>query len=325
MPELPEVTTTVNGLNEVLPKLVIKDVWSDYFLRTKNKRKDTIKNKKYFEYFRKEIIGEKVKEVERRGKNILIHLTGDRSTSLTASKTILIHMKMTGHFLYGKYKKVSPRRDLGHSKGLASGEIWKPIEKGPLQNSFNKFIHLVFTLSNTQCLAFSDMRKFAKVMLFETHKRADLIDLSGLGPEPLNNLSLETLRTQLLLKPKGKIKTVLMDQSVLAGIGNIYSDEILWTSDVHPERTPASLSEKEIKDIWKSIKVILESSIKMGGDSMSDYRNIYGEKGGFQNAHKVYRRTKEKCLKRNCGGTIQRKVIGGRKCHFCDRHQKYKK
>src|SRR5437762_10750130 len=95
MPELPEVTTTVAGLNRVLPKLTIKDVWSDYHIHTTNKRLDTIKNKKYFEQFRKEITGEKVKGAERRGKNVLIHLTG--------GKTILAHMKMTGHFLYGKY------------------------------------------------------------------------------------------------------------------------------------------------------------------------------------------------------------------------------
>lgn len=310
MPELPEVTTTVNGLNEVLPKLTIKDVWSDYFLRTKNKRTDTIKNKKYFDRFKKEVSGKKVISAERRGKNILIHLTGGRSTSLTAGKTILIHMKMTGHLLYGKY--------------FWDGKKWKSNEK-LLSDSFNQFIHLIFTLSNGKHLAFSDMRKFAKVILFETHKRDGLIDLASLGPEPLDNLSLQTLEKQLHTKPKGKIKTVLMDQSVLAGIGNIYSDEILWATGVHPERTPASLSEKELKDIWKAIGVILKSSIKMGGDSMSDYRNIYGEKGGFQNTHKVYRRTKERCLKKGCVGIIQRKIIGGRSSHFCNRHQKYKK
>jgi formamidopyrimidine-DNA glycosylase len=299
MPELPEVTTTVNGLNEVLPKLKIKDVWSDYFLRTKNKRTDNIKNKKYFEHFKKEIIGERVTHAERRGKNVLIHLTG--------SKTILIHMKMTGHLLYGKYK--------------FDKSLWKS-DAPLLSDPFNKFIHLIFTLSNGEHLAFSDMRKFAKVILFETHKRDDLVDLSSLGPEPLNNLSLDVFREQLSTKPSGKIKTVLMDQAVIAGIGNIYSDEILWEAGVHPERTVKSLKEAEIKGMWKAMKIILENSIKMGGDSMSDYRNVYGEKGKFQNAHKVYRRTKQKCLKRGCGGTIERKVIGGRSSHFCNTHQK---
>ena len=113
-----------------------------------------------------------------------------------------------------------------------------------------------------------------------------------------------------------------MDQATIAGIGNIYSDEILWEAGIHPERTVKSLNTTELKNMWKTVKTILESSIKMGGDSMSDYRNIYGEKGNFQKAHKVYRRTKEKCLKKGCPGIIQRKIIGGRSSHFCNIHQK---
>ncbi len=299
MPELPEVTTTVNGLNEVLSKLTIKDVWSDYFLRTKNKRKDTIKNKKYFDKFKNEVTGEKFKNAERRGKNVLIHLSGN--------KTVLIHMKMTGHLLYGKY--------------IWENNSWVSKEK-LLSDPFNKFIHLIFTLSNGKHLAFSDMRKFAKVIIFETDKRHDVIDLTGLGPEPLPDLSLSVFKNQILKKPAGKIKTVLMDQSIIAGIGNIYSDEILWTAGVNPERTASTLNNKEIENMWRATKEILVSSIKMGGDSMSDYRNIYGQKGNFQNAHKVYRRTKEQCLKKGCKGIITRKIIGGRSSHFCNIHQK---
>jgi formamidopyrimidine-DNA glycosylase len=299
MPELPEVTTTVNGLNEVMKKLSIKDVWSDYFVKTANKRTDNIKNKKYFEKFKKELVGEKFINSERRGKNVLIHFTNN--------KTVLIHMKMTGHLLYGNYSW--------------NGRKW--VTKDPLlSDSFNQFVHLIFNLSNGKSLAFSDMRKFAKVLMFETDKKESHIDLVGLGPEPLDNLSKETLERQILTKPNWDIKTVLMDQGVVAGIGNIYSDEILWTANVHPERTPKSLASKEIKDIWKATVEILKHSITMGGDSMSDYRNVYGEKGNFQNAHKVYRRTKEKCLKKGCAGTICRKIIGGRSSHFCDTHQK---
>lgn len=299
MPELPEVTTTVNGLNEVLPKLTVIDVWTDYHIKTANKRTDNIKNKKYFEKFRKELIGETFKNAERRGKNVLIHFTHN--------KTVLIHMKMTGHLLYGAYQW--------------NGKVWKS-EDPLLRDPFNQFIHFIINFSNGKSLAFSDMRKFAKVLMFETDTKQTHVDLAPLGPEPLEKLSKELLKKQLLTKPIGKIKTVLMDQSVLAGIGNIYSDEILWTAGVHPERTPKSLSEKELTLVWKAIPTILESSITMGGDSMSDYRNIYGEKGGFQNSHKVYRRTKQTCLKRGCGGVIQRKIIGGRSSHFCNTHQK---
>lgn len=299
MPELPEVTTTVNGLNEVLPRLIVKDIWTDYHIKTSNKRTDTIKSKKYFETFKKELVGEKFKNAERRGKNILIHFTNN--------KTVLIHMKMTGHLLYGKYNW--------------DGTVWKS-DTPLLRDPFNQFIHFVINFSNGKSLAFSDMRKFAKVLMFETDKKHTHIDLAPLGPEPLDNLSKETLKTQLLLRPTGKIKSVLMDQSILAGIGNIYSDEILWASSVHPERTPKSLTEKELATIWKSIGLILAEGIEMGGDSMSDYRNVYGEKGNFQNSHKVYRRTSQKCLKRGCPGTIKRKIIGGRSTHFCNTHQK---
>src|SRR3989344_4312531 len=135
-------------------------------------------------------------------------------------------MKMTGHLLYGKYKRIS---NFQFPISKQKQEKWVPVEKGLLQDSFNQFIHLIFTLSNGKHLAFSDMRKFAKVILFETSKRDEITDLSLLGPEPLHNLTLQTFRKQLLKKPSGKIKTVLMDQSVIAGIGNIYSDEILWT------------------------------------------------------------------------------------------------
>ena len=257
MPELPEVQTTVNGLNSTIVNLKVIDVWSDYFLRTASKSTTTIKNKKYFEHFKKEITGEKIKEVERRGKNVLVHLSGN--------KTILVHMKMTGHFLY---------------------------------DNKDKFIHLDFSLSNGKHLAFSDIRKFAKVFLFETDKRNDLIDISTLGPEPLDDLSFEKFSEQISKKPSGKIKTVLMDQSVVAGIGNIYSDEILWEAGIHPERKAEKISRAEMKKIWQAMKKILEKSISMGGDSMSDYRNIYGKKGEFQNAHKVYRRAGQKCYKK---------------------------
>ncbi len=312
MPELPEVQTTVSGLNSTIKNLKITTVWSDYFLNTANKRTDNIKNKKFFEKFKKEIVGQKIKNAERQGKNILIHLSGDR--------TILIHMKMTGHLLYGKYLKLSPRRDL-RDKGLTSGKVWQAIDKGYLLDPFNQFIHLVFSLSNGKHLAFSDVRKFAKVTFFETKNRGKVLDIVNLGPDPLQNLSLSDFQKQLNKKPNGKIKTVLMDQSVISGIGNIYSDEILWLSGVHPERTVKNISGSEMKKIWQATTEILLKSISLGGDSMSDYRNIFGEKGNFQKSHAVYRKTGERCSKRNCGGIIMRKVIGGRSAHFCSVHQ----
>lgn len=309
MPELPEVTTTVNGLNDVLPNKTITGVWSDYFIGTASKRLDTIKNKKYFDYFKNELIGEKVKIAERKGKNVLIHFTNN--------KTVLIHMKMTGHLLYGKYKRVASSQHL-----VARENTWVAIEPKELKDPFSRFIHLIFILNNGKHLAFSDMRKFAKVTLFETNKKNLMEDLIKLGPDPIDNLSLKDFSSQIRKKINGKIKTVLMDQSIIAGIGNIYSDEILWDAGIHPERAVKNISEKEMGLMWKAMKKLLVKSIKMGGDSMSDYRNIYGQKGNFQKAHKVYKRKNEKCLKKNCNGTIKRIIVAGRSSHFCDTHQK---
>ncbi len=108
---------------------------------------------------------------------------------------------------------------------------------------------------------------------------------------------------------------------MIAGVGNIYSDEVLWASSVHPEQRVSKLSEKQKKEIFKNLKVILLKSIKLGGDSMSDYRNPYGEKGRFQDFHKVYRKTGQKCGKRGCSGIIKRIIVGGRSAHFCPLHQ----
>lgn len=321
MPELPEVTTTVHGLNQVLPHQTITDVWSDYHIGTKNKSTDVIKNKKFFDTFKKEVVGETFLNAERRAKNILIHLTGN--------KTILIHMKMTGHLLYGTYSKqfkISNLKFKIDSKTKSQKDTedmyeWKSNDKH-LSDPFNQFIHFTLSLSNGKTLAFSDMRKFAKVTLFETDKKTSHIDLKNLGPEPLTELTASLLQTQLSKKPNGVIKTVLMDQTVVAGIGNIYSDEILWISGIHPERKVSSLTSSEIKKIFTAMVDVLNTGIELGGDSMSDYRNIYGERGGFQNSHKAYRRTGQHCLRKGCSGTIIRKVVGGRSAHFCSIHQK---
>lgn len=303
MPELPEVETTKKGLEKETVGLKILDVWTD--LDTKDKRKsDTISNRKYFTLFKKEAKGKKIISVERRAKNILLNLSG--------GKTILIHMKMTGHLLYGKFK---------HKK---EKNMWVPAEKGgPMNDPFNRFLHVVFSLSNKKHLAFSDMRKFGKITMLSTQKAHEGKHLNNIGPEPLDKkFTLKLFKERILNKPKGKIKSVLMDQSVMAGIGNIYSDEVLWEVGVLPERKPKDIKSKEFEKIHQAIKEILKKGIKLGGDSMSDYRNIYGKPGNFQIHHKAYRRTGEKCLKRGCTGTIQRKVIGNRSAHFCDKHQK---
>lgn len=300
MPELPEVETTTKGLRKTIINLVIKDVWTD--LSTKDKRqREAIANPKYFKIFKKEILGKKVLSIERRAKNILINISG--------SKTILVHLKMTGHLLYGKYKFAKNK--------------WTPNEKGPLHDPYNRFVHAVFIFSNQKHLAFSDARKFGKITLLDTKTAHDSKHLKNIGPEPLLlDFNLAILKERLNKKPNGKIKTVLMDQSIIAGIGNIYSDEILWRAGVHPERKVSNIKEAEMKLIFKAIKETLRKGIDFGGDSMSDYRNIQGLPGKFQLHHEAYRRTGEKCGKKNCKGIILRKVVNGRSAHFCSVHQK---
>ncbi len=311
MPELPEVETTTRGLRKEVLGLRILDVWTD--LDTKDKRKsDTVANKSFFKKFKKEVFNTKVISVERKAKNILINLNNN--------KTILVHLKMTGHLLYGKYKFIKNK--------------WTPDEKegSPLYDPYNIFIHLVFILSNKKHLAFCDTRKFGKITLLDTKTAHDTKHLSNLGPDPLEkDFDLSTLKERISKKPNGKIKTVLMDQSIIAGIGNIYSDEILWHSSIHPERKVSSLNKIEISSMLKYSKEILSKGIDFGGDSMSDYRNIYGLRGEFQMHHQAYRRTGEKCRmsrvfsrgrKKDCNGVILRKIINGRSGHFCNKHQK---
>jgi formamidopyrimidine-DNA glycosylase len=117
--------------------------------------------------------------------------------------------------------------------------------------------------------------------------------------------------------PKRAVKTVLMDQSIIAGIGNIYSDEMLHRAKILPFRTPDSLTGKEVGDLFSAMKEVLTAGINFGGDSTSDYRNIKGERGAFHSNHLVYLRTKERCLRKKCSGTIEKKTIGGRSAHFC--------
>jgi formamidopyrimidine-DNA glycosylase len=236
---------------------------------------------------------------EGEGKNILVDLSGN--------KTLLIHQKLTGHLLLGKWT-------------LEKGE-WKADITGPLsEDPMNRFLHLVFWLDNGQMLALSDLRKFAKVELWDSKELSQSEQMNKLGPEPLDkNFTFQKFQG-VLKKKKGKIKSILMDQTVIAGIGNIYSDEILWQAKIHPFKDVSKLREDELKEIFLAMKEILKKAIAAKGESISDFRRISGEKGGFDPLRKVYRREGEKCPR--CGTIIKRIKIGGRSAHFCPKCQK---
>ncbi|MFA5935137.1 MAG: bifunctional DNA-formamidopyrimidine glycosylase/DNA-(apurinic or apyrimidinic site) lyase [Candidatus Paceibacterota bacterium] len=317
MPELPEVQTTVNILNKKIKNLSILDVWTDYD-SVFHKNKENIKDKIYFKFFRQQLLNKKILFVERRAKNVLINVSGNPNQK-QSGKTILVHMKMTGKLLYGKYEFIVP---YGRSPEGMNNKKWFPVNDVYLSDPFNRFIHLVFNLSDGKHLVLSDTRKFAKVFLFDTDKISDLKDLNKLGPEPLDKgFTYKIFKKRLLMKPNGKIKTVLMDQEIISGIGNIYSDEVLWYSCISPIKKVKEINDRELKNLFKNVKKILELSISVGGDSMSDYRNPFGKKGGYQDLHKVYRKAGTKCVFHGCHGTIKRIIVGGRSTHYCDQHQ----
>ncbi len=285
MPELPEVQTIVSDLKKVLPGLKITGFWTDIAA---------------FKKIEKSVVGRKITGIERRGKNILI--------GLSDNLTLLIHQRMTGHLLYGLF-------------GFAQG-VWKAKEAGPLRDDpQNRFIHLVFSLSGGKQLALSDLRKFAKVFIAPTEKLNQLPDISKLGPEPLKTSFDFRKFKSAFENRRGKIKQILMNQEIIAGIGNIYSDEILWEAGIHPLKPLEKLNEGELKKIFNAVKKVLERGIKAKGDSMSDYRRPSGEKGGYQKIQNAYQKTGEKC-KKGDGGIIKRIKIAGRSGHFCPIHQK---
>src|SRR3989344_1813294 len=243
MPELPEVQNTVNDLRKKLVGLKFKDVWTDW--------PKTFKKAGGFENFKKTIKNKKILSVSRRAKFIVIDIEGKYS--------IFIHQKISGHLLYGKWK-------------LAEGK-WQSVVKGPLKDDpENKYIRTIWLLNNGYQLAFADLRRFGKVVLVKDGDLSELPEIKDLGPEPLE-INFSQFK-KLFEKKKGRIKQVLMDPFFIVGIGNIYSDEILWKSGIHPLSRTENLSNTDLKKIHSSTQEILKKAIKAGGTSIQDYPKI---------------------------------------------------
>jgi formamidopyrimidine-DNA glycosylase len=278
MPELPEVETIVNELNQVLKNRKIKEVflnWDKLF-----------KKRIELEDFKKILKNKKILKVSRRAKNILIELEG--------GLILLIHLKLTGRILYGE-------------KSF--------IEKDP-------YLRFYLVLDNQKIMALSDLRKFAKILLIKKEELEKIEDLKDLGPEPLaKDFTLEKLIERLKNKNK-KIKEVLMDQKVIAGIGNIYANEILWEAGINPFKLSKDLNQKEFENLYKAIRKVLSLAIKYQGSTISDemYRDIYGKEGEYGKIRKVYQREGEKCFR--CQSKILRKVQNGRSTFYCPKCQK---
>lgn len=205
---------------------------------------------------------------------------------LSGGETLIIHLRMTGHLAV--VERDAPLQDHTHTiLGLASGKE----------------------------LRFRDPRKFGRVYLVRDPQEV----LAKLGPEPLSPGFTPGVLAQQLERRSMRLKSLLLDQRFVAGVGNIYADEALFYAGLHPERRADTLSEQEIEALHNAIQKVLRMGIEREGASIDRYRKPDGTRGDMQNAVAVFRRTGEPCF--HCGAPIQRIVLGGRSTHFCPQCQ----
>jgi len=290
MPELPEVQTVVSDLNQKIKGDIITDFWSDWPKAIKN-----LSLKK----FKQEIKNRKILGARRIGKNIFMDLSG--------GKTLYIHLKMTGHLL------------------VKSSKFKVQSSKNYFSDKVNQYIHHSWELKDKKGkikkLDFSDVRKFAKIVLDDTEKISQLSEIKKLGLDAMDSqLTLKKFQKRLKKKKNKLIGLVLMDQETIAGIGNIYRSEILWEAGLSPTKMVKNLKEKEWQVLYASMKKVLKKAIKMRGTSQSDYRDTSGAPGSFQKVLQVYKKDGEKCS--SCGIIIKRQMLGQRSLFFCPKCQK---
>jgi formamidopyrimidine-DNA glycosylase len=232
------------------------------------------------QYFQDQLIGHRFIAVDRRGKYLLLRLDGDL--------TIVSHLRMEG-----KYALM--------------------IDK---DMPYVRFQHVWFTFSDDSELRYFDSRKFGRMTIVKTGTEMSVIGgLSKIGPEPTASDFSVTDFTQKLARHKKAIKTVILDQSVVAGVGNIYADETLWMSRIHPEQAANSLDAKQIQALHDNIIAELAEAIRLKGTTVHSFVDAEGESGGFQNKLQVYGRKGEPCTR--CGTPIVKIKVGGRGTHFC--------
>jgi len=230
------------------------------------------------EDFKERVQGKTIKGLSRRGKYLLLHLSQEN--------LLVLHLRMTGRFLYvAQYEEIT------------------------------KHTHVVFCLNNGYQLRFIDIRQFGTIYLLKENEFNSIKGLHNLGPEPLGeNFTKEGL-TEALAKKNKKIKQVLLDQDVVAGLGNIYADEVLFEAHILPERTASSLTVNEIQALYYSILKVLKEAICHRGTSFRDYVDSGGQKGEHQNHLKVYQRQGQECSR--CCCQLKKEKIAGRSSHYC--------
>jgi len=273
MPELPEVETVVRGLRRTILGKKIKNlkIFPSRILHSSPA------------FLKRNLIRQRIQEITRRGKNIII--------KLSSGDLLLIHLGMTGNLFY----------------------LNKPALMG-------KHDHIELEFTDKTYLRYSDIRKFGKFKLMKSYQAIKEDVLKKLGPDP-TEISRDDF-VQLLRGKKGRIKSVLLNQSIIAGIGNIYADEALFEAKIHPLQKVSDISRKKLIKLHQAIQKVLRKAIKAGGSSVDNYRDVDGKSGFFQFYHKVYGREGELC--KRCGTKIKRIIISQRSAHFCPECQKRK-
>lgn len=308
MPELPEVQTIVNELNHKLKNRRIKQV-------EVNEPKmnaigpETVSNIRQVKgdkvsKFVKLLIGQKITSVKRRAKLLIFDLSGPLC--------ILVHLKMTGQFIFEDKQQ---RKKTG-GKYRMFNKLTAPLIQLP-----GKHTHVIFSFADGSHLYFNDIRKFGYMKIVRDDEINQVRELQEYGPEPLDKkFTYEIFSSAVKKRSSGKIKQVLMDPKVVAGIGNIYSDEILFHAKVRPTRKVSSITNNELRNIYKWIKPVLSKGIKAKGSSVGDFVRTDGSWGQMGKYHFVYGRKGQKC--KVCGTTIEAVKLNGRTGSFCPRCQK---
>ncbi|MGQ9824168.1 MAG: bifunctional DNA-formamidopyrimidine glycosylase/DNA-(apurinic or apyrimidinic site) lyase [Desulfotomaculales bacterium] len=235
------------------------------------------------EVFNSLLPGKKIKKLDRRGKYLIIHLSENFA--------LVVHLRMSGSLIY--------------------------TEPG---TAFAPHTHVVFHLSNGSQLRYTDLRQFGQIYLLEESGLASLAGLNGLGPDPFDPRFTREFFKKGLKQRRSMLKPLLLDQSFVAGIGNIYADEVLFRARIHPRRQSHTLTSREASRLYHVIREVLEEAIENRGTSIRDYVDGEGKEGNYQNMLKVHNREGKACPK--CGKTIVRFRLGGRSTYYCPGCQK---
>ena len=291
MPELPEVETIRRGLS---PRVIGRSICDLVMGRREAVRRILQIDA---QYLAREIRGQTVRDLSRRGKFLVFEL--DRHH-------LIIHLGMTGQLTFRDPAKADSRRFLRHPlTGLERAS----------QHAPDKHTHLQFIFGEETALLFRDIRQFGKVFL--VGKQEDVLSrfFADLGVEPLTSSYRLEVFLHKLRRRKLRLKSLLLDQSFVAGVGNIYADEALFEAGLHPERRVGSLRRLEKEKLFEAIPRVLERGIVFGGTTLRDYVNSDGEKGSHQEELRIYGRADRPCYR--CGSTVERVVISQRGSHFC--------